>query len=200
MATAVVRPDGIRMNIASVTLAALNLAVIGLLPRVFFRSDGRLNARWWLTATPFFATGVLGFLAAVDVVAAPEPGYDAARAVTAAVLHAVSIGMIALTVGSHRIPLALWHQDDDAPRELVTWGPYRHVRHPFYAAFVLCLAGALVTLPHPVLGAIIVYAIVALDLTARREESRLLSSDFGHDYQRYMQATGRLVPMIGRSA
>ena len=187
------------LNVSSVTLAALNLAAIGLLPRVFFRRDGRLNARWWLTASPFFAAAAFGLLVVAGVADAPVVGADAARAGLAAALHAFSIGLIALTVGSHRIPLALWHQDNDEPRELVTWGPYRIVRHPFYAAFLVCLAGCIVTIPHPVLIGITTYAAIALDLTARREEHRLLESEFAADYRAYMGATGRLVPLVGRS-
>lgn len=187
------------LNPSSIALAAVNLAGIGALPRMFFRRDGRLNARWWLTAWPFFAAGAFGALAVGGAVDVSAP-HDAARAIAAAVLHAVSIALMALTVGSHRVPLALWHQDNDAPVELVTWGPYRLVRHPFYAAFVVCMAATLLTLPHPVVAVIAGYSIVALDVTARREERRLLTSSFGTAYREYMAATGRLVPMIGRTA
>lgn len=189
------------MNSSSVVLAALNLAAIGALPRIFFRRDGRLNIRWWLTAAPFFTSGALLALAIAGVIDdGTGTGLPAVRAGIAAGLHSASLALIALTVGSHRVPLSLWHQDNDAPQELVTWGPYRRVRHPFYAAFLLGLAGLCVSLPTPAVVAVTLYAAAALDVTARREERRLLESEFGADYRSYMATTGRLVPVLGRAA
>ena len=36
-------------------LILLNLLYIGLLPRIFFRKNGRFNLMWWATAAPFLA-------------------------------------------------------------------------------------------------------------------------------------------------
>ncbi len=41
------------MHAPVLLLIVLNFALIGLLPRIFFRRDGSLNARWWATALPF---------------------------------------------------------------------------------------------------------------------------------------------------
>ena len=179
-----------------VLLALANLALIGLLPRVFFRRDGRLNGRWWLTAAPFFVTGATLFAGALGVVSpSSEP-----LGVAATVCSVVSIVAIGLTILTHRVPLALWHQDDDSPVELVTAGPYRLVRHPFYGAFLVGLVGCLLAFPHLITLTTLTYAAVVLDLTARREEHRLLRSAFGSDYRHYMRRTGRLLPMVGRSS
>ncbi len=182
------------MNPAAMTLVLLNFGVVGLLPLLFFRRDGRLNVRWWLTAAPLFAAPLVVVGAAAGLVTPVTRQLELA-AVPLAVL---SIALIAYAAGAHQVRIALWHQDVDAPEQLVTWGPYRWVRHPFYAAFLLALAGAGAVCPHPgTLGAWL-YALVALQLTARREERRLLASRLGTSYAAYARRTGRLWPRLFR--
>jgi protein-S-isoprenylcysteine O-methyltransferase Ste14 len=185
------------VNKPVLVLIVLNFALIGLLPRIFFRHDGRLNARWWATALPF---GVApGFLVAASVAGlAPltPRSWLTALAMVSVVLSAASIGLIFLTLGTHRIPIALWHQDADAPEHIVTYGAYRWIRHPFYAAFILAFLSAAVFLPHWVTLGALAYALVALNLTARREERRLAGSAFGAQYTQYLGRTGRFVPRL----
>jgi protein-S-isoprenylcysteine O-methyltransferase Ste14 len=78
---------------------------------------------------------------------------------------------------------------------LVTTGPYRWVRHPFYsAAALLTLASTLVAASGFLLvaGGLIFLLLVK---RTRREEANLLSR-FGDDYRNYMQRTGRFVPRL----
>ena len=76
---------------------------------------------------------------------------------------------------------------------LVTTGPYRWVRHPFYGAAGFLLAGiALVTacwLP-AVTG---VTALALLVIRTGREEG-LLAERFGDEYRQYAGRTGRFLP------
>lgn len=77
---------------------------------------------------------------------------------------------------------------------LVTTGPYRWVRHPFYVAFALvATADALVTANWflAVLGFLL---FVLLACRTRTEEAKLLER-FGDDYRRYMARTGRFLPL-----
>ncbi len=176
-------------------LLLLNFLLIGFLPIMFF-ARGRLSVRWWLTAAPFFlcagllAAGCFGLLTP-GLAAGP---WQTPREVVAVLLGASSIGLIACAVGSHRIPVALWHQEDDAPQRIVNWGPYSRIRHPFYAAFLLALLGAFVFFPH--VGTLLtgLYGATALSITARREETRLLASTLGQEYAGYMRRTGRFWP------
>jgi len=177
-----------------------NLVFIGILPFIFFRRDGSFNARWWLTGAPFFvsaATLIAAFMGRIALW--PEPQYPGVL-VLAALLPLVSTGMICWTLGSHRVPLALWHQDNDAPASIVTWGPYKYVRHPFYTSFMISQTGAFLVAPHWGTALGLAHALIALGLTARREERRLLASSFGGEYRKYMASTGRFVPGIGRLA
>ena len=180
-------------SISLLVLLLVNFTAIGLLPILFFRRDGAFNLRWVATGAPFFVVPAVLILASFGVF---EAAPLAAGAPIATVLSAVSIALIAMTVGTHRIPLALWHQDNDAPAEIVTWGPYARVRHPFYTSFLLAFAAAAIAFPHLLTAGCLVYGYVALTITAAREEQRLASSEFGEEYQRYMTVSGRFFPRM----
>ncbi len=185
---------------SSITLTALiifNFALIGLLPVFFFRRDGDFNLRWMATGAPFFVAPIVLLLGHLDVLALtddPGVGGTTVPKIFATLLSATSIGLIAMTVGAHRVPLALWHQDNDAPVELVTWGPYRHIRHPFYSSFLLAFFAGVLAFPHTLMVACFAYSFVALSITAAREERRLEASEFGEKYRQYMAASGRFFP------
>ncbi|MEV5510661.1 methyltransferase family protein [Streptomyces orinoci] len=187
------------MDGSALLLLLLNFGLIGALPRLFFRPDGRFNLKWWLTALPFFLCPAL--VAAATALHWQPLLPDAWRTGTvlaAVVLNAASIALISMTLGTHRIPLALWHQDDDAPRHLVTYGAYRRIRHPFYTAFLLAFCSGLLAWPHWPTLALALYGFLALRLTAVREERRLAASEFGAEYRDYLTHTGRFFPRPGR--
>ena len=76
---------------------------------------------------------------------------------------------------------------------LVTQGPYRWVRHPFYTAFATAVtANSLITAN----GFLAVTGGVAFLLIVARTsiEERNLVERFGPDYEAYMRRTGRFLP------
>ena len=184
------------MNVPVLVLVLADFAVIGVLPRVFFKR-GTFNPGWWLTALPFFSCPL--FLLAATL-AGWRSWAGSGVAVTtlssaAAVLAAGSIALLFLTLGTHRVPLALWHQEDDAPASIVTYGAYARIRHPFYASFLLAFVAACALFPH--LGTVLplCYAAARLNATAAREERRLAASEFGDAYREYVARTGRFLPV-----
>ena len=185
------------MNKAVFLLYLLNFMWIGALPIVFFKKDGRLNLLWWLTAAPFFLC-TLFLVASLGGYIPPITGYgnswSGALGLISVPFGVASIALISFTLGTHRVPISLWHQDNDAPQHIVTYGAYRRIRHPFYAAFLLALWGAFVFCPH--LGTLFtfVYGFIILNFTAAREERRLKASPFGAEYQAYLCRTGRFWP------
>lgn len=186
------------MSWGTMSLVLFNYLLIGLLPLVFFRRDGKLNVRWCLTAVPF---PVGAFLLVAVHQGWVSPGtVQGAMATTltvfATLLSATSILLIGLARGSHPQPVSLWHQENDQPERLVTWGAYRRIRHPFYTAFLLTLLATALLAPHPVSLIALAYAGGALTLTARREEKRLLKSPLGPSYARYMTYAGRFLPRM----
>ena len=79
---------------------------------------------------------------------------------------------------------------------LVTRGPYRWVRHPFYDAVALLLTANALAAANWFLfvgGAI---ALALIVLRTRREEDRLVAR-FGDSYRDYMNRTGRFLPKLG---
>jgi protein-S-isoprenylcysteine O-methyltransferase Ste14 len=188
-----------QMSTSAFTLMLLNLAYIGLLPRLFFRRDGHLNLKWWATAAPFFVCTFVVTLHYIGVLQRPI-GVDAAGVYEAVAtsLSVASVALISLTLGTHRRRLSLWHQSNDRPDEIVTYGAYRFIRHPFYAAFILALFAAVSLCPSVWTAGTCLYGLIMLNYTAAREERMLLRSAFGAQYAAYVGRTARFLPGPGR--
>ena len=180
------------MNKATLFLYLINFAVVGALPFLFFK-EGRFNLMWCLTSAPYVLSAALLVWAYISGYQSP---WNDISAVAAVPFSVGSIALIFLTVGTHRVPLALWHQKNDAPHQIVTHGPYRRIRHPFYSAFLLALFGAFLFSPQAGTLILFLYALVMLNFTAGKEEKRLMSSEFGTEYQRYIKETGRFWPKL----
>jgi protein-S-isoprenylcysteine O-methyltransferase Ste14 len=80
---------------------------------------------------------------------------------------------------------------------LVTTGPYRWVRHPFYVSFaLLVLATSLVTANWFILVSLSV-VLLLLVIRTNKEEEKLIER-FGDEYRNYMEQTGRFWPRLVR--
>jgi protein-S-isoprenylcysteine O-methyltransferase Ste14 len=80
---------------------------------------------------------------------------------------------------------------------LVTHGPYRWVRHPFYD--VVCLWGlSLVLLTANWLLALLGVVAVTMLVARTRVEEAKLAERFGDEYRAYARRTGRFFPVLGR--
>lgn len=191
------------MSTALFVLSLFGFALMFSLPRIFFRSDGTKNLRWWLTGAPF-GISALGVCTAWGGVS-PQLVHGNLVAVvleTAGMLFIVgAIALIAATIATHRVPLALWHQEGDqnAPVHIVTYGPYQWVRHPFYVSFILLLIGSALIARDAITLAALPLGLLSLDWTARTEEKKLLASSLGDEYGAYRQRTGRFVPRLARA-
>jgi len=81
---------------------------------------------------------------------------------------------------------------------LVTTGPYRWVRHPFYVAFALAmLANSLVTANWYIFGTGVVVFTLLVVRTSKEEQK--LVERFGDEYRHYMATTGRFWPWLFQS-
>lgn len=187
------------MELSVMVLLAFNFLFIGTSPSFFFRKDGTYNFKWIMTALPLLLWpapifGVhFGYLqSVVDLQGNLYPFLLA----IGVLLSLTSVVIMSMALASHRIPLALWHQENDAPRSIVTWGAYKHIRHPFYTSFILAQLAMLFVTCTPLQVLFVAYQFVALNLTAAREESRLSASQFGEEYKAYIKNTGRFFPSI----
>jgi protein-S-isoprenylcysteine O-methyltransferase Ste14 len=79
---------------------------------------------------------------------------------------------------------------------LVTTGPYRWVRHPFYDAVGLAALANSLTAANWFLFVAGSLAVILLIVRSATEE-RHLAARFGDAYRAYMERTGRFVPRVG---
>lgn len=80
-----------------------------------------------------------------------------------------------------------------AKATLVTNGPYRWVRHPFYVTAAILMASVTVLTANWFIG-ISSLAVLALLAVRTPKEEQMLIERFGQDYRDYMAKTGRFVP------
>ena len=78
---------------------------------------------------------------------------------------------------------------------LVTSGPYRFVRHPFYVASTLAIAANALATANWFMGLTGGLVVVLLVIRTATEEAQL-TRRFGDDYVTYMKRTGRFLPRI----
>jgi protein-S-isoprenylcysteine O-methyltransferase Ste14 len=81
--------------------------------------------------------------------------------------------------------------------ELITDGPYRWVRHPFYLATLCLVLGMSLLTASSMLLAVGLLVFTLLMLRSHREEEHLVAR-FGDAYLNYRQDTPALVPRLGR--
>jgi protein-S-isoprenylcysteine O-methyltransferase Ste14 len=79
---------------------------------------------------------------------------------------------------------------------LVTHGPYRWVRHPFYVTAALLMGSVTLLTASGLIGASSLFVLALLALRTPKEE-RMLVARFGPSYSDYMARTGRFWPRIG---
>jgi protein-S-isoprenylcysteine O-methyltransferase Ste14 len=78
---------------------------------------------------------------------------------------------------------------------LVTTGPYRYVRHPFYLAFFLAVIGGSIVAANWFV--FLAGMIPSGFLIARtRIEEEKLTERFGEEYRDYVKTTGRFFPRL----
>ena len=79
--------------------------------------------------------------------------------------------------------------------ELVRSGPYALVRHPIYTGLLLAIAGTALVSGEWRGVLALALATVGFIVKAKREE-KILSQEFGQDFERYRRETGMLLPRI----
>jgi len=81
---------------------------------------------------------------------------------------------------------------------IVTTGVYERVRHPMYAAHLLWAAAQLLLLQNWIAGPAFLVASIPLYVARIPREEEMMLDQFGDEYRRYAERTGRVVPRIGR--
>jgi len=118
--------------------------------------------------------------------------YDASLQLVGIVLMGAGVFIFVWSVISRGRYAVSWEMPED--HALVTWGPYRYVRHPSYLGYFLMFAGLLLTWLN--LAAVLPLMAIPGYIGIVPHEEELLISRFGEKYRRYMERTGRFLPPI----
>ncbi|NET56816.1 MAG: isoprenylcysteine carboxylmethyltransferase family protein [Symploca sp. SIO2E6] len=92
-------------------------------------------------------------------------------------------------------PLSLCYSQD-LPSYIITTGPYKLIRNPFYTSYLLpMLAGVLVTDQLWLLITLVVM-LIPLYKAACQEEAKFSDSSFAAEYKAYKERTGMFLPNL----
>lgn len=196
-------------TLALVSYAAYLALAFGLRTAVQLRTTGSTGFKG-IGGRPGLAEWVAGALFAVALgVGALAPVLALADAIgpvaaldTAAVHVAGVVLFVAGLAGTLVAQLAMgasWRigVDETERTELVTSGPFAHVRNPIFAAMLPTSAGLVLMVPSVVALAGFAALVLALELQVRVVEEPYLLRVHGDGYARYAARVGRFVPGIG---
>ncbi len=139
-------------------------------------------------------SGAVLFAEAAAIAAGPVPP---GRALGAIAILAAALGLFLWAARVNRgRPLALAFSER-APEHVQTLGPYRLVRHPFYASYVLAFVGGWVAAGTPWLAPAVAAGAFTYWRAARTEEAEFLSGPLAGAYRAYARRVGMFVPRIG---
>ncbi len=145
----------------------------------------------------YSASRVSGAVLIVEGAAIAASPVPAARAAAAVAILGASVALFLWAARTNRPrPLALAFSGETSAH-LQTGGPYRLVRHPFYASYVLAFLGGWVAAGTPWLAPAVAAGAFTYFRAARGEEAALLASPVGEAYREYAQAVGMFLPRFG---
>ena len=121
-------------------------------------------------------------------------------AVLAVLIYSASLGLFWWAIQTNRSRPLTAVFTPDAPEHLVTNGPYRFVRHPFYTSYMLAWAGGI-----PASGALWLLIPLAVMIglywkAAEVEEDKFARSSLAAEYRAYCSRTGRFLPIPWKAA
>jgi protein-S-isoprenylcysteine O-methyltransferase Ste14 len=88
----------------------------------------------------------------------------------------------------------------EVPPAICTVGPYRYIRHPVYASYLLAFLGFVVAFPGLVSAAVFACNLLFFVFAAAHEERTIAHSPLAHAYAAYRQSAGMFLPRFGRAS
>ena len=111
------------------------------------------------------------------------------------VMYTVSVALFLSAMESARgTRLQRAFVDQPLPNRLITDGPYRWVRHPFYLGYIIGALAPAVAIDSTWMGLIAVLMIAIVIVAAVREESVWVSSSRAQEYRSYQKRAGMFFP------
>lgn len=177
--------------LAGSAVAAVTFFAVGL--TLYFERSPR---PFWVLAAHYVSM-VLALLQVAGVFFLPtrRDGFVA----LGVVMYALSILLYLSAIeAAQRTRLQRSFIDHPLPDRLITEGPYRWVRHPFGAGYLLGALAAPAAIDDLRVMLIAVPLIAMTIYAAVREERVWLTSPRGDEYREYRRRTGMFVPFVGR--
>jgi protein-S-isoprenylcysteine O-methyltransferase Ste14 len=157
----------------------------------------RRQEGWLLLLRPLGLIGMAGMIAfLIDPQwmtwsSVPLPAWARWIGVGLGVLTAALLIWTFRTLGTNITDTVITRQK----HSLVTSGPYRFVRHPFYVSFLLGVIANSLVMANWFIFACGVTAFILLAIRSRIEEENL-HARFGDEYRLYRERTGKFFPRL----
>jgi len=154
----------------------------------------------WL-AGGLFVAGLA--MVALALILAAAGVLDPVAALDCRVGHAAGIVLavagICLTFGAQLAMGDSWRVgvDPEERTELVTDGPFGHVRNPIYSAMLPTILGLVLMVPSALAIAGLFILVAGLEMQVRLVEEPHLIRTHGDEYAQYAAKVGRFVPGLG---
>ena len=162
---------------------------------------GRLGSAEWLAGVGEAVAIGLGVAAPILTLDGPLEPLEPLDAVPLrwAGLPIAAVGIVGVAVSQEAMGSA-WRigVDQEQRTELVTGGPFAHVRNPIYTFFFLVQGGIALLVPNALALAGFLVLILAIQVQVRAVEEPWLLRAHGERYARYAGRVGRFLPGVGR--
>lgn len=159
----------------------------------------KANRSAWLTSIPFFTYIALFFISVIEFSVTSNIALNCFISVIGVFTFSLGVFLRYQTVSVFRINKQKWisHIDAENIGYLITAGPYKFLRHPYYLSVMLELCGIALLLNS--LRAIIFIFLIQAPLLYKRivvEESELIKK-FGEQYFLYKKQIPAILPFRG---
>ena len=177
-------------NLLLVNMLTLSLAVQAIGAKTMFVAPQGIPAAMRFVAACFVAGGVV-HMWVLSHVALSWPG-----TLVGSCLYACSISLFAATCRANRQRRLSVAYSEDTPSHVVSWGPYRYVRHPYYASYCLTWIAGPAACGSGWLLATFLLMLGLYVRAARFEERKFRRSSQGRAYEEYRRATPMMIPFL----
>lgn len=115
-------------------------------------------------------------------------------------LYICGLNLLLATFRANRRRLLSVAFSEDVPEHLVLWGPYRYVRHPYYASYCMTWLAGFAATGNALIAGTFLLMLVLYMWAARFEERKFLNSSYAAAYEHYRCTTGMFLPRLWRRA
>ena len=179
-------------NSLETAACAGSLTIHAIAARSHFVAPEGFPARMKLIAALFFLFG------AANVWTLSKATIDPPYAIASLLAYAGALWLFSAAWRANRgRPLTVAFTPD-IPGHLVTSGPYRFIRHPFYTSYCLTWFAGAAGARSALLFSMFAGMTLAYSRAARFEEQKFLRSDLGPAYAAYCTNTGMFIPVFGK--